>query len=194
MKPNDKEKDYCRKGHDDDRIIRTLLKKELVNDKTQHVLDVDSDDFCRKHDIDLMLINKVYDTTTAEVKADDFPALKDGKKYIFLELVSNSKKFKESDGKDGLGCILTSKAKHFIFYFIKYDYYLVIESQKLRDYILKNKDKYEEKKATTWSPNNKEIWYHSYGRVVPVSDIVKNGGILKKSRYKYIDVKMDLGL
>jgi len=194
-KPNAKEKDYCKKGHQDDKIIRSLLSRELINGKTIYVLDIDYVEFYREIDVDLLLTNYKYNTTTVECKADDFPALKDGKKYIFLELISNSKKYSESNGQDGLGCILTSKAKFFIFYFIKYDYYLIINSRKLREFIKNNKSRYKEKTAHTWSPDNRTIWYDSTGIIVPVMDIVKNcDGILKKSRYKYNDIKNELNI
>lgn len=192
---NEKELNYCKKGHDDDFIIRTLLKKELVNGKTIHVIDLDGDDFFRKRDIDLLLINKKLNTTMAEIKADGFPKLRDNKKYVFLELISNSKKYEDSDGQDGLGCILTSQCDYFIFYFILYDCYLIIESPKLKKFITENKDRYQEKKARTWSPDNSTIWYYSIGYIVPVDDIVTHcSGILKRSRYKYKNEKANLGL
>lgn len=195
QKPNAKEANYCKKGHDDDKIIRSLLTKELINEKTLYAYDIDHDEFHRKHDIDLILINKNFRYRSVECKADDFPALKDGKKYIFLELISNSKKYESSGGTDGLGCILSSKAESFIFYFIKYDYYLIINSQKLRKFIEENKGRYKEKKANTWSPDNSEIWYSSIGIIVPAMDIVREaGGILKKSRFAYEDIKSELGL
>ncbi len=190
--PSEKEKDYCKKGHQDDLIIRTLLKKELVNEKTEYVIDIDQDGFFRKIDIDLILYNKNGRLATIEVKADGFPSIRNNKKYVFLELISNSKKYQESNQKDGLGCILTSRAHYFIFYFILYDYYLIINSQKLRQFIKENKDKYEKKQARTFSPDNKSIWYYSEGILVPVMDLVSIGGIVKKSRYKYLDIKKEL--
>lgn len=194
-KPNAKERDYCKKGHDDDKIIRTLLSRELVNEKTIYVYDIDHDEFFRELDVDLILTNYLFKYASVECKADGFPVLKDGKKYIFLELVSNSKKYESSGGQDGLGCILSSKAHFFIFYFIKFDYYLIINSRKLREFIRNNETKYKRKTANTWSPNNKQIWYSSYGIIVPVMDIVEFcDGILKKSRYKYEDIKNELGL
>lgn len=192
--PNEKEKNYCQKGHQDDLIVRTLLKKELVNDKTEYVVDLDKDGFFRVCDIDLILFNKNNKLATAEVKADGFPAIRGNKKYVFLELISNSKKYQESDQKDGLGCILTSRAHYFIFYFILYDYYLIINSQKLRQFIKENKDKYEKKQARTFSPDNRQIWYYSEGILVPVSDLIQIGGIVKKSRYKYLDIKRELNI
>lgn len=194
-KPNEKERDYCKKGHDDDKIIRSLLTKELVNDKTIYVYDIDHDEFFRELDIDLILTNYLFKYASVECKADDFPVLRDGKKYIFLELISNSKKYESSGGLDGLGCILSSKSHFFIFYFIKYDYYLIINSRKLREFIKNNENKYKKKTSHTWSPDNRIIWYDSTGIIVPVMDIVKYcDGILKKSRYKYEDIKKELGL
>lgn len=193
--PNIKEKDYCQQGHNDDLIIRTLLKRELINGKTIYVLDIDNDTFFRKNDIDLLLINKFFKFKSVEVKADGFPILSDGKKYIFLELISNSKKYQETNGKLGQGCILTSKCDYFIFYFIKYDYYLIVESEKLKKYILENRDRYPEKRARTWSPDNSQIWYYSVGHVVPIDDIVEHcSATIKYSRYKYDDIKKELGL
>lgn len=192
--PSEKEKDYCKKGHQDDLIVRSLLKKELVNEKTEHVIDIDQDGFFRKIDIDLILYNKSGKLATVEAKADGFPTIRNNKKYVFLELISNSKKYQESNQKDGLGCILTSRANYFIFYFTIYDYYLIINSQKLRSFIKENKDKYETKKARTFSPDNKSIWYYSEGILVPVMDLVSIGGIIKQSRYKYLDVKKELNI
>ena len=192
--PTSKEANYCKKGHDDDKIVRTLLSRDLINDIIIHTVDVDYDSFFRSLDIDLILYNKDNKMATAEIKADAFPVMKDGKKYIFCELVSNSKKFEESKGKTGQGCILTSKSDYFIFYFILYDSYLVIKSNILRDYILNNKEKYDEKKARTWSPDNKKIWYYSIGRVVPIDDILKIGGTYVESRYKYEDIKKELNI
>lgn len=193
--PSSKEANYCKKGHDDDKIVRSILTKELINEKTIYVYDIDHDEFFRELDVDLILTNYLFKYASVECKADGFPVLKDGKKYIFLELVSNSKKFESSGGQDGLGCILSSKAHFFIFYFIKYDYYLIINSIKLREFIKNNETKYKRKTANTWSPDNSRIWYSSYGIIVPVMDIVKEcGGILKKSRYKYEDIKSELEL
>ena len=192
--PNQKERDYCKRGHDDDLIVRTLLSRELLNDKTIHTIDVDKDLFFNDTDVDLILVNKHYNLTTVEVKADGFPEIR-GTKYVFLELISNSVKYKSSGGQEGLGCCLTSKSKYFIFYFIKYDTYLVLESQKLREFIKNNKDNYEHKQAKTWSPNNKKIWYYTDGIVVPVQDLVDGAaGIVKNSRYKYLDIKSELSL
>ena len=192
--PNKKERDYCKQGHADDLIVRTLLSRELLNDKTIHTIDVDKDLFFNNTDVDLILVNKHYNLTTVEVKADGFPMLS-GTKYVFLELISNSVKYNSTNGQEGLGCCLTSKAKYFIFYFIKYDKYLILESQKLREFIKNNKDNYEHKQAKTWSPNNKKIWYYTDGIVVPVQDLVDGAaGIVKNSRYKYLDIKSELSL
>ena len=192
--PNQKERDYCKRGHDDDLIVRTLLSRELLNDKTIHTIDVDKDLFFNDTDVDLILVNRHYNLTTVEVKADGFPML-GGTKYVFLELISNSVKYSNTNGQEGLGCCLTSKSKYFIFYFIKYDKYLVIESKKLREFIKNNKDNYEHKQAKTWSPNNKKIWYYTDGIVVPVQDLVDGAaGIVKNSRYKYLDIKSELSL
>lgn len=192
--PNEKERDYCKRGHDDDLIVRTLLSRELLNDKTIHTIDVDKDLFFNDTDVDLILVNRHYNLTTVEVKADGFPEIR-GTKYVFLELISNSVKYSNTNGQEGLGCCLTSKSKYFIFYFIKYDKYLILESQKLREFIKNNKDNYEHKQAKTWSPNNKKIWYYTDGIVVPVQDLVDMAaGIVKNSRYKYLDIKSELSL
>ena len=192
--PNQKERDYCKRGHDDDLIVRTLLSRELLNDKTIHTIDVDKDLFFNDTDVDLILVNRHYNLTTVEVKADGFPML-GGTKYVFLELISNSVKYRSSGGQEGLGCCLTSKAKYFIFYFIKYDKYLVLESQKLREFIKNNSNNYEHKQAKTWAPDNRKIWYYTDGIVVPVQDLVDMAaGIVKNSRYKYLDIKSELSL
>jgi hypothetical protein len=188
----EKEKDYCKKGHEDDLIVRTLLSRELINNNTIHVIDVDKDLFFRNADVDLILINKFYNLATAEIKADGFPAL-GGTKYVFLETISNSNRYEKSGGTDGLGCCLTSKSHYFIFYFIKYNTYLILKTSKMKEFIEKNIDKYDKKQARTWSPDNKKIWYYSEGIIVPVGDlIIEAGGIYKTSRYNYEDIKKEL--
>ena len=190
--PNLKERDYCKKGHDDDLIIRTLLSRELVNDTIIYVKDIDDDLFFRSLDCDLLLVNKSNNIKMAEVKADDYPPI-NNVKYIFLEYISNSNKYKSSRGHDGLGCILTSKCDYFIFYFIKLDKYLVVDSNKLKEFVKNNIMKYKTKEATTYSPNNKDVWYHSYGLLVPVDDIIAEcAASLFDSKIKYDDIKNEL--
>ena len=71
----------------------------------------------------------------------------------------------------------------------------MLESQKLREFIKNHKDYYEHKKAKTWSPDNRKIWYYTDGIVVPVQDLVDGAaGIVKNSRYKYLDIKSELSL
>lgn len=190
--PNKKELNYCQKGHEDDYIIRTLLSKELVNDTIIYVKDIDDDLFFRNLDCDLLLVNKDNKVKLAEVKADDYPLI-NNVKYIFLEYISNSNKYKSSGGHDGLGCILTSKCDYFIFYFIKLDKYLVADSNKLKEFVKNNINRYKTKEANTYSPNNKEIWYNSYGLLVPIGDIIREcKASLFDSKIKYNDIKNEL--
>ena len=192
IKPNAKEANYCKQGHIDDKIVRTLLSRELINDKTLHVIDVDRDGFFRNADVDLIIVNHQYNLTTAEVKADGFPKI-NGNKYVFIETISNSNKYKNSGGHDGLGCCLTSKACYFIFYFIKYNNYMIIKTKDMQKFIEKHGMEYERKQARTFGPDNRTIWYYSEGILVPVDDLIENaGGILKESRIKYEDIKLEL--
>ena len=53
--------------------------------------------------------------------------------------------------------------------------------------------KYKTKEATTYSPNNKDVWYHSYGLLVPVDDIIAEcAASLFDSKIKYDDIKNEL--
>jgi hypothetical protein len=193
--PNAKERDYCKRGHDDDLIVRTLLKRELINkNNIEHIIDVDDDNYFNKNDVDLILCSKKCDITTVEIKADGYKKI-NNIKYVFLELISNSVKYQKSEGQDGLGCCLTSNSKNFIFYFTQYDQYLIVKTNKLREFIRNNKNNYEHKQAKTWAPDNSRIWYYSEGIIVPVPDLINlAGGILKDSNIKYLDIKNELGL
>lgn len=173
---NAKEKDWCRKGHEDDRVARYILKQTFEKPSwVEAVVDVDDNEYFREVDVDLVLY-KVCDTFPEpgelvrwlEIKADDFPLVYNkarGKKekFVFIETLSNST-------KGTPGWIYTTQADHIVYFFMQFNRYIIIKTEDLRR--IANSGGYAVKRANTFAKDNKTILYHSEGVLIPVSDLL----------------------
>ncbi len=175
---NKKEQNWNKEGHDNDRRCRNLLCKELPVrfQDVDYIVDVDADPEARLKDIDLVAIPKDKKITplSVEVKADNFGKI-NGEKFIFCETISNTVKYENTRGEEGVGCIITSEADLFIFYFCQFNNYIKIKASDLREFIHNNYTRYNEKIARTWAPDNSTIWYYSVGLLIPVNDLLNTG-------------------
>lgn len=183
-----RETNYNKEGHDNDKIVRKLLLTELSNMGYTFNVDLDKYDWARELDIDLICTGQNKQTIFVEVKVDSYKVLNDGKKYCFIETISNTV-------KNVQGWLYTSRANFFIFYFTLFDDYVVINRLKLIKYINENINKLEHKRARTFSPDGEKIWYETEGVMLSVYDILQNGlGNIYHSSTSFENVKKSLGL
>ena len=170
--------DYNPEGNRNDRIVRKLMAQELVNENIIGVLDVGDNSLFFAPDIDLLLVNKYYHIATAELKADNYDVGFDGKKRIYLEYISNNNKYLTSMGKEGIGNVLTSQSTYFIYYFIKTQSYLLMETKKLAEWVRQNVGvgKYQIKSAQTKGYLKDQVLFISYGLVVPINVLMDEIG------------------
>ena len=185
--------DYNPTGNRNDRVCRALLAKELLNEKTIHVIDVANDKFFQKKDIDIICINKELKSTTVEIKATNSGNAY-GTKTVFLETISNSNKYLTSNSKEGRGCILITESDFLIFYFIRSDTYMIVKTKALQNYVQKHisSGKYPVKSTSTYGYNGMPL-YDSYGLIVPVQDLITEAGArIVTSKYKYDDIAKEV--
>ena len=185
--------DYNPVGNRNDRICRALLSKELLSNTITHIIDVGSDAYFWKEDIDLICISnhKKNRFITVEIKADGFRPI-NGKKYIFCETISNSNKYLMSSGKEGIGNLFVTKSNFIIYYFIHTDTYLVIDTKELQEFVKKNMQQYTVKSSSTYGYDG-NVLYTSYGLLVPINDILQHlNSKLINSRCQFNDyLKLD---
>lgn len=182
------ELNYNKTGHDNDKIVKEILRREFLEIGYTDFVDLDPMDWARKFDIDFLISGQNKNTLLMEIKADSYKVLSDGLKSIFIEIKSNIQKNID-------GWLYTSRCNYFIFYFILYDYYLIIDRQKLLNFMNSNLDKYNKKLSRTFAPDNSKIWYETEGRVVPIYDILQYQiGTIHYSKHKYKNIKEELGM
>ena len=168
--PTAKERNYCAQGHRDDKIIRHLMTRRLHEacNTITAVIDVDDYDVFRCWDVDLIVKTNTNIIVSVEIKVDDYPEMRgpDGQmhKYIFVETVSNDK-----TGK--VGWLYYSAANVFLYYFKKLDRFVLINANKLRDYVAANIDNLQHKTARTFAYDNRTIMYHSHGVLVDIYNL-----------------------
>ena len=93
-------KNTFQESRKNDKVLRRLLVDELKRDKIIHVVDVGDDKVFMPADIDLLIVNKDYRISSVEAKADNYGTTA-GVKKIFIETISNDKKFAISGGIEG---------------------------------------------------------------------------------------------
>lgn len=168
--PTAKERNYCAQGHRDDKIVRYLMTRRLheAYNTITSVIDVDAYDVFRDWDVDLIVKTTNNIIASIEIKVDDYNEMRgaDGQmhKYIFVETVSNDK-----TGK--VGWLYYSKANVFLYYFKKLDRFVLINANKLRDYVAANIDNLQHKTARTFAYDNKTVMYHSHGVLVDIYNL-----------------------
>lgn len=179
--------DYNPEGNKMDKVCRALLKDALISETVLDVLDVGNNPVFYPADIDLLLVKSDFNISTLEIKANGYGNGKGSlnNQSVFIEYISNDRKYLESGGKAGLGCARICKAEFFLFYFIKYDYYLLFKTKELQEFLENNIEKYPSKYAVTNDKNGQEL-YKSYGLIVPIEILRKEaGGVLIKSNCSY---------
>ena len=177
--------DYNPEGNKMDKVCRALLKDALISETVLDVIDVGNNSVFYPADIDLLLIKSDYNVSTLEVKACANPKGNLKKQTVFIEYISNDKKYLESGGKAGLGCIRVCKAEFILFYFIKNDYYLLFKTKELQEFLEENIEKYSSKFAVTYGKDGQEL-YRSFGLIVPIEILREQaGGLLLKSNCSY---------
>ena len=169
-------KNTFQESRKNDKVLRRLLVDELKRDKIIHVVDVGDDKVFMPADIDLLIVNKDYRISSVEAKADNYGTTA-GVKKIFIETISNDKKFAISGGIEGMGNARYSKSDYFLYYFIKLQSYLIIPTKQLQAWITVNlpKGKYEIKTAKTCGLDGK-VLYNSYGMLVPINVLIDEAG------------------
>ena len=172
---NDSKFKWNSEGNKIDRVCRRLLQEELLNENIVGVLDVGDNRIFFKPDIDLILVNKYYKLSTLELKAVGFSADANGDHKVFLEYISNQNKFIATNGLEGKGNVLICKADYFLFYFTKEDEYLLMETEKLKEWLLANQTKFPVKSAPTKGRNG-DVLYYSWGVIVPIKILMKEIG------------------
>lgn len=138
------------------------------------VQDVDGDPYYRDADVDLLVSKNntipypQYEPVSAiEIKADAY-GLRHGRKYVFVETVSN-------DRKGTKGWLYTTTAEYILYYFVLLDRYIMIRTDVLRNIIaMADARGYEHKTSQTYSPDDKRLLYCSHGVLVPVDDILQD--------------------
>lgn len=167
--------DYNPRGNLIDETCRKLLSDALISEHIIGVLDVGDNSIFWPADIDLLIVNKHYKVNSVEVKGVGFGNMRHNtlnNLTVFLEYISNDKKYLESGGKKGVGCTRICKADFYLFYFVKLDAYLLTETKKLQEFLEKNLEKYPSKYSSTYGKDGQEL-YKTYGIIVPVTTLIQ---------------------
>lgn len=170
--------DYNPQGNLMDETVRKLLRDALISETNIGVLDVGDNNIFWPADIDLLLVSNDYHIQTLEVKAVGFGNAKYNNVSnltLFIEYISNDRKFLATGGLQGQGCTRICKADYYLFYFTKMDYYLLLKTEKLQEFLESNLEKYESKSAVTYGKNGEEL-YKSYGIIVPINALRQEAG------------------
>ena len=149
-----KQNTTAKKGED---IVLEYLKKEHKN-----VLDVRNDKTYRKKDIDFVIDVKSLLKYTIELKSDDKISSTGN---FFFETISNSV-------RSTLGCFMMSQADFFYYYDTKGDKLYIFDLQRLRNWFIKNMDKFSRVVTSTKDATGKYL-YKSYGRIVSKDLVLK---------------------
>lgn len=172
--PKPYQRDWNWAGHKQDAIARHIMSITFSGMYfVYQVYDVDNDMVYRNADIDLLvvknnLVGGAYEPVSSiEIKADTYGYVQ-GKKYIFVETVSN-------DSKGTQGWIYTTAAEYILYYFILLDQYIMVKTSILRSAVEQADARgYKRRKANTYSPDNRRLIYSSHGVLVPVDDILQD--------------------
>lgn len=169
--------DYNPSGNLMDQTTRRLMCSALLSDSIIKCYDVGDDETFWSGDIDMLLVNKDFKIDTLEVKAVGFGNARNSldELSVFLEYISNDKKYLLSGGKQGIGCTRICKATYYLFYFTKIDYYLLFETKQLQDFLERNLEKFPSKASVTYGKNGEEL-YKTYGIIVPVNVLRQEAG------------------
>lgn len=172
--PKPYQRDWNWAGHKQDAIARHIMSITFSGMYfVYQVYDVDNDMVYRNADIDLLviknnLVGSTYEPVSSiEIKADTYGYVR-GKKYIFVETISN-------DCKGTRGWIYTTAAEYILYYFILLDQYIMVKTDVLRSAVEQADARgYKRRKANTYSPDNRRLIYSSHGVLVPVDDILQD--------------------
>ena len=160
-----------------DQATRKLMCSALLSDSIIRCYDVGDDETFWAGDIDILLVNKDFKIDTLEIKAVGFGNARNSldELSVFLEYISNDKKYLQTGGKQGVGCTRICKATYYLFYFTKIDYYLLFETKQLQDFLERNLEKFPSKASITYGKNGEEL-YKTYGIIVPVNVLRQEAG------------------
>lgn len=174
---NNNKWDYNPSGNLMDETTRRLMCSALLSDSIIKCFNVGDDKTFWPADIDLLLVKKNFTIDTLEVKAVGFGNARNSldELSVFLEYISNDKKYLQSGGKQGVGCTRICKATYYLFYFTKIDYYLLFETKQLQEFLENNLEKFPSKASITYGKDGQEL-YKSYGIIVPVNTLRKEAG------------------
>lgn len=174
---NNNKWDYNPSGNLMDETTRRLMCSALLSDSIIKCFNVGDDETFWPADIDLLLVKKNFTIDTLEVKAVGFGNEKNSldELSVFLEYISNDKKYLQTGGKQGVGCTRICKATYYLFYFTKIDYYLLFETKQLQDFLERNLEKFPSKASVTYGKNGEEL-YKTYGIIVPVNVLRQEAG------------------
>ena len=147
--------DYNPSGNLMDQTTRRLMCSALLSDSIIKCYDVGDDETFWSGDIDMLLVNKDFKIDTLEIKAVGFGNARNSldELSVFLEYISNDKKYLQTGGKQGVGCTRICKATYYLFYFTKIDYYLLFETKQLQDFLERNLEKFPSKASVTYGKN-----------------------------------------
>lgn len=137
------------------RLITHYLKR-----KGHRVLDVQNHHLCQKKDIDLVTYYQ-NQLETLEIKSDQYTT-----GNFFFETVSNA-------GLNRLGCFMYTESDYIYYYFSEWDKLYILPTKDTRNWFIQVMNTYREIEVRT-SVNPQQDYYHSYGRIVPIQDVLKN--------------------
>lgn len=165
MRESYKEAGWGKIKHEDDQVCCGVIAKQIMRDTGIDVRNVSLDPNYQAIDVDLIGTDSNGNQTFYEIKADDYYA-SNGKK-IFLETISNTNK-----GTDG--CVLASQANMFIWVFLKYNCFAVIDANQLKWYVSNNKNTWTDAKRTG-TYNDEQLYYQTEGYVRSLADLSQAG-------------------
>ncbi|MFW6028920.1 MAG: hypothetical protein ACOCRO_01560 [Halanaerobiales bacterium] len=143
--------------------IEKWLKKQNY---TIEVYNVEENGYYRNIDVDLIWAS-TSGTFKIEIKGDRW----DKTGNFFFETYSNKE-------KGTPGCFIYTEANYVFYYFVKTKVLYVLPMPKIRKWFLRNINRFKERATTTPLGNGEQ--YTTVGRLVPISDVLKDNPDVKK--------------
>lgn len=134
-----------------EQIIKSYFK---TNPNIVYVIDVSKNKKYQDKDIDFIVKLKNGENISVELKTDTYDT-----GNIFYEVISNKE-------YNVLGCMIKSKAKCLLYYFIKTKELYIIDLKSYRKWINKNNERFAKKKIKNINKRGNDIT-HSIGLLIP---------------------------
>jgi hypothetical protein len=152
MKTHDFKKSFANSEEGTNHVIKWIRK--LPN--LAFFWDVQDNPIFQEQDIDVIIVRKPDIQQTIEIKVDSYY---EKSQNIFWEEVSNLE-------MDNPGCFMYSKATHMFYYFFPGDVLYIFDLPKAREWYIKNKNRFTEKRLLNKCGQYGEFTYTSVGRII----------------------------